>query len=53
MNPEQSPTDIRSADIDRRLSKMRSDAAAYYCLTCSDENYYFFTDYGAEKGRLG
>lgn len=44
---------IRSADIDRCLSKIRSDVSAYYCLTCSDENLLFFTDYGAEKRRLG
>lgn len=36
------PRLIWSADTDRRLSRIRCDVSAYCCLTCSDENYYFY-----------
>lgn len=44
---------IRSADIDRCLSKIRSDVSAYYCLTCSMENLLFLQIMEQKKGRLG
>lgn len=44
---------IRSADIDRRLSKIRCDVSAYYCLTCSKENLLFLQIMEQKKGRLG